>query len=75
MSVEKYAPSFKGREEIVTTILDEVFIPYLWQSENTKKNGLGYSDAERWNNSIKVLKEYGVIEKEIDAKELIGNIK
>lgn len=75
MSVEKYAPSFKGREEIVTAILDEVFIPYLWQSENTKKNGLGYSDAERWNNSIKVLKEYGVIEKEIDAKELIGNIK
>ena len=75
MSVEKYAPSFKGREEIVTTILDEVFIPYLWQSEKTKKNGLGYSDAERWNNSIKVLKEYGVIEKEIDAKELIGNIK
>lgn len=75
MSVEKYAPSFKRREEIVTAILDEVFIPYLWQSENTKKNGLGYSDAERWNNSIKVLKEYGVIEKEIDAKELIGNIK
>lgn len=75
MSVEKYAPSFKGREEIVTVILDEVFIPYLWQSENTKKNGLGYSDAERWSNSIKVLKEYGVIEKEIDAKELIGNIK
>ena len=75
MSVEKYAPSFKGREEIVTAILDEVFIPYLWQSENTKKNGLGYSDAERWSNSIKVLKEYGVIEKEIDAKELIGNIK
>lgn len=75
MSVEKYAPSFKGREEIVIAILDEVFIPYLWQSENTKKNGLGYSDAERWNNSIKVLKEYGVIEKEIDAKELIGNIK
>ena len=75
MSVEKYAPSFKGKEEIVTAILDEVFIPYLWQSENTKKNGLGYSDAERWNNSIKVLKEYGVIEKEIDAKELIGNIK
>lgn len=75
MSVEKYAPSFKGKEEIVTAILDEVFIPYLWQSENTKKNGLGYSDAERWSNSIKVLKEYGVIEKEIDAKELIGNIK
>lgn len=75
MSVEKYAPSFKGREEIVTAILDEVFIPYLWQSENTKKNGLGYSDAERWSNSIKVLKKYGVIEKEIDAKELIGNIK
>ena len=75
MSVEKYAPSFKGREEIVTTILNEVFIPYLWQSENTKKNGLGYSDLDKWDNSIKVLKEYGVIEKEVNAKDLIGNIK
>ena len=26
MSIEKYAPSFKGKEEVVTKILDEVFI-------------------------------------------------
>ena len=75
ISVEKYAQSFKGKEEIATTILNEVFVPYLWQSENTKKNGLGYSDLNKWDNSIKVLKEYGVIKKEVSAKDLIGNIK
>lgn len=75
ISIEKYAPNFKGKEEIVTTILNEVFIPYLWQSENTKNNGLGYSDLNKWNNSIKVLKEYGIIEKEVNAKDLIENIK
>lgn len=74
ISVEKYAPSFKGKEEIATIILNEVFVPYLWQSENAKKNGLGYSDLNKWDNSIKVLKEYGVIKKEINAKDLIGNI-
>lgn len=71
LSIEKYAPSFKGKEEVVTKILDEVFIPYLWQSEDTKTNGLGYSNIEKWNESIKILKNYGVIEKEFDAKELI----
>ena len=72
LSIEKYAPSFNGREEIVTKILDEVFIPYLWQSEDTKINGLGYSNIEKWNESIEVLSKYGVIEKEFDATELIN---
>lgn len=71
LSIEKYAPSFKGKEEIVTKIIDEVFIPYLWQSEDTKTHGLGYSNIQKWNESIKILKNYGVIEKEFDAKELI----
>lgn len=75
MSIEKYAPSFKGKEEVVTNILDEVFIPYLWQSEDTKAHGLGYSNVEKWNNSIQILKEYGVIEKDFPAEELLGNIK
>lgn len=72
LSIEKYAPSFNGREEIVTKILDEVFIPYLWQSEDTKINGLGYSNIDKWNESIEVLSKYGVIEKEFDATELIN---
>lgn len=71
LSIEKYAPSFKGKEEVVTKIIDEVFIPYLWQSEDTKTHGLGYSNIEKWNESIKILKNYGVIEKEFDAKELV----
>lgn len=71
LSVEKYADSFEGREEIVTEILEKVFIPYLWQSENTDENGLGAPDLDKWNKSIEILNEYEVIDGEFDASELI----
>lgn len=71
LAVEKYTPTFKGREEVVTRILREVFIPYLWQSEYTKQNGLGAADLQRWQRSIGVLAEYKVIEKPFDAKDLV----
>ncbi|GAA0729169.1 ABC transporter substrate-binding protein [Clostridium malenominatum] len=75
LSIEKYAQSFKGKEATITKILNEVFVPYLWQSENTKKNGLGAADLEKWNKSIKILNEYKVIDKTFDAKELIYTAK
>lgn len=71
LSVEKYADSFAGREEIVTEILEKVFIPYLWQSENTDENGLGAADLDKWNKSIEILNEYEVINGQFDASELI----
>lgn len=71
LSVEKYADSFEGREEIVTEILEKVFIPYLWQSENTDENGLGAADLDKWNKSIEILNEYEVIDGEFEASELI----
>lgn len=71
IAIEKYAEASKGKEEITAKIFNEVFIPYLWQSENTKKHGLGYSDVEKWNESIKILKEYQIIEKEFDAADMI----
>ncbi|MBU5483664.1 ABC transporter substrate-binding protein [Clostridium sp. MSJ-11] len=75
LAVEKYAPSFKGKEAVTTDIINEVFVPYLWQSENTKKNGLGAADMAKWNKSIEVLNEYKVIDKTFDASELIYEAK
>lgn len=71
LSVEKYAPTFKGKEEVVTRILKEVFIPYLWQSDLTKQNGLGAADLTRWQKAIDSMTEYKVIPKTIDAKDLV----
>ena len=71
IAIEKHAEASKGKEEITAEIFNKVFIPYLWQSENTKNHGLGYSDIEKWNESIKILKEYQIIEKEFDAIDMI----
>lgn len=75
LSVDKYADSFKGKEDITTKIINEVFIPYLWQSENTKKNGLGAADLDKWQKSIDTLVQYKVVEKSFDAKDLIYSAK
>ena len=71
LSVSKYAPSFGDRVDVVTRILDEIFIPYLWTSDYTKAHGLGASDAERWGRSIAILKEYGVLKTAPSAEDLL----
>ena len=71
LSVSKYAPSFGDRVDVVTRILDEIFIPYLWTSDYTKAHGLGASDAERWGRSIAILKEYGVLKTAPLAEDLL----
>lgn len=71
LAVAKYAPSFADRVDIVTKILDEIFIPYLWTSDYTKANGLGASDKERWTRSIAILREYEVIKAEPSVADLL----
>lgn len=71
LAVNKYAPTFKGKEEVVTRIIKEVFIPYLWQSDYTKQHGLGAADLDRWQKAIDVLAEYKVIDKAISAKDFV----
>jgi NitT/TauT family transport system substrate-binding protein len=71
LSVEKYAPSFAGREKVVTEILNDIFIPYLWQSDYTEKNGLGASNMEKWQNTIDELKRFEVIGKELKAEDVV----
>lgn len=71
LAVEKYAPSFADRVDVVTRILDEIFIPYLWTSDYTKAHGLGASDGERWGRSVAILEEYGVVKKAPAVEDLL----
>lgn len=76
MSIKKYAQSFEGKQAIVEKSFNEVFIPYLWQSDLTKKEGYGAADMTRWQNAIDILKKYDVIKKDIKAQDfVVPNLK
>lgn len=71
MSVEKYAPTFAGKEEVVAKIFNEVFVPYLWQSELTKTEGYGAADMARWQTAIDSQQKFGIIADSFPAEELV----
>ncbi|WP_175640434.1 ABC transporter substrate-binding protein [Metabacillus schmidteae] len=75
MAINEYSPTFKDKEEIVIESINNVFIPYLWQSELTKSEGLGTSDIEKWQGAIDSLKKYEVIDKELKAEDFVINLK
>lgn len=70
-SIEKMAPTFAEKRDVVIKIINEVFIPTLWQSDYTKEHGIGASDVEKWQALIDSSKEYGTIKESFDAKELL----
>lgn len=71
MSVEKYAPTFAGKEEVVAKIFNDVFIPYLWQSNLTKTEGYGAADMARWQTAIDSQQKFGIIANSFPAEELV----
>ena len=60
-SIEKMAPTFAEKRDVVIKIINEVFIPTLWQSNYTKEHGIGASDVKKWQALIDSSKEYGTI--------------
>ncbi|MHC1772340.1 MAG: ABC transporter substrate-binding protein [Flexilinea sp.] len=70
-SIETMAPTFAEKRDIVVKILNEVFIPTLWQSDYTKANGIGASDAAKWQALIDNSKEYGTIDTAFNVSELL----
>lgn len=70
-SIKNYAPTFKGQEDSVTAIIKSLFIPTLWQSDATKKNGLGYGDLTRWQDAIDAQQKFGLIDQSYSAKSLV----
>lgn len=70
-SIEKMAPTFAEKRDVVIKIINEVFIPTLWQSDYTKEHGIGASDVKKWQALIDSSKEYGTIKESFDAKDLL----
>jgi len=69
--IAEYTPTFAGQEAIVTEIIEEVFVPTLWQSEDTAAHYLGYGNLDSWQATIDVAAEYGVIPEAFDAGDLV----
>ncbi len=70
-SIEKMAPTFAERRDVVVEILNEVFVKTLWQSDYTKEHGIGASNVEKWQKLIDNSKEYGTIDKTFSASDLL----
>ncbi len=71
MAIKEYSPTFAGQEEIVTEIINEVFVKTLWQSDDTRANGFGYGNLESWQTTIDTALEYEAIPEKFDAADLV----
>lgn len=71
MSIEKYAPTFAEKRDVVVKILNDVFVKTLWQSDYTEAHGIGASDPEKWQALINKSKEIGNIDETFDAADLL----
>ncbi|TBL69364.1 ABC transporter substrate-binding protein [Paenibacillus thalictri] len=71
MSIKKYAQSSEGKQDITEKIFNDVFIPYLWQSDLTKKDGYGAADMARWQAAIDTQKKYDIIKTDVKAEDLV----
>ena len=70
-SIQTQAPTFVEKRDVVVEILNDVFIPTLWQSEYTKTNGIGASDVAKWQSLIDDSKEIGNIDETFKAEDLL----
>lgn len=71
MAIQKYSPDFKGQEDSLTTIVNDVFVKDLWQSDTTRANGLGAADLTRWQKAADIQKQYGLISQAVKASDLV----
>lgn len=71
MSIEKYAPTFAEKRDVVVEIINDVFIKTLWQSEYTDAHGIGASDPAKWQSLIDDSMELGNIDELFEASELL----
>ena len=71
-SIENHAQTFETeKRDVAVQIINEVFIPTLWQSEYTKEHGIGASDPEKWQALIDDSAKYGIIEEGFKAEEIL----
>lgn len=70
-TIEKYTPTYAGREEYMAAILSDIYAGYLWRSEDTEAFGFGYGNVQRWQNSIDIMKEYQIITTDVKASDFV----
>lgn len=70
-SISKYATTFAGQDASITQVIEQVYIPQLWQSSDTKAHGLGYGNLAQWQSAINAQLKYGLIKKSYSASSLV----
>lgn len=69
-----YTPNINGSEQKYIDIISKEFIQNLWQSDNTKLYGTGYSDLEEYQTYINILKDNGLFKEAFSASDLAVNL-
>lgn len=72
---DHYTPTIKGTEQKYIDIISQEFIKNLWQSENTEKYGIGYSDLKQYQVYIDILKDNGLFKESFSADDLAVNLE
>ncbi|GAA3928915.1 ABC transporter substrate-binding protein [Actinomadura viridis] len=70
-AVKKYAPTFNGQQKDVTTIVEDVFVKTLWQSDTTRQHGFGHPDEARWQKAIDAQAGFKLIDSSFKAGDLV----
>ncbi len=71
LTIEKYSPTYAGREEYIAAVLSDVYAGYLWQSDDTEAFGFGFGNIERWQNTADIMSEYEIISKDVNAEDFV----
>jgi len=71
VAIQKYAPTYIGREEYMADILTEIYAGYLWQSQDTAAFGFGFGNVERWQQTIDIMREYEIITTDVKAADFV----
>lgn len=71
--IEKYTPTYVGREAYMTDIINDVYANYLWIGADVKANGFGYSNVDKWQATIDKMVEYNLLANAFDAASLVWN--
>ncbi len=71
--IEKYTPTYSGKEDYISSILTSVYANYLWTSDAVKEHGFGYSDVSKWQSTADKMSAYELIKNPVNAEELVWN--
>ncbi len=71
ITIQKYAPTYTGTVEYMSSILTTIYANYLWTSEDTAAFGFGFGDVERWQATADLMKEYEIITTSVKASDFV----